>query len=151
MATGFLNANRMPLRAHELILVFYRKLPKYNPQKIMDGERVKNSSSPCQSYGKYRICNTYRHYNGHFPRDVIKFKNSQQKEKTHPTEKPIDLLEYMIRTYTNEGETVMDNCMGTGSCGVACRNLSRGFIGIEKDREYFEIATKRIFKWQAGT
>ena len=79
-----------------------------------------------------------------FPRDVITFSNAANSKKIHPTEKPVDLLEYMIRTHTDEGETVLDSCMGSGSCGVACQHLGRSFIGIEKDAIYFEAAKKRI-------
>ena len=78
------------------------------------------------------------------PRDVLTFSNGNNASKIHPTEKPVDLLEYMIRTYTDEGQTVLDSCMGSGSCGVACQHLGRSFIGIEKDAGYFEAAKKRI-------
>lgn len=144
MPVGFLNAGRMPLRTHENILVFYEHLPTYHPQK-----------TPGKPYTAKRGARTTSNY-GHFgraltvndgdrcPRDVLTFSNGNNASKIHPTEKPVDLLEYMIRTYTDEGETVLDSCMGSGSCGVACQHLGRNFIGIEKDTGYFEAAKKRI-------
>lgn len=155
MKAGFFNANRMPLRAHENICVFYQHLPTYNPifQKV-DGKPI----------GRVKIQKPFRskHYNGanpsqwvetgkRFPTDVIKFSNwngaqfgNNSKAVKHPTQKPIDLLEYLIKTYTNEGDTVLDNCMGSGSTGVACRNTGRDFIGIELDEKFFNIAKSRI-------
>ena len=144
MPVGFLNANRMPLRTHENILVFYEHLPTYHPQK-----------TPGKPYTALRSARATHNY-GHFdrattindgercPRDVLTFSNGNNASKIHPTEKPVDLLEYMIRTYTDEEETVLDSCMGSGSCGVACQHLGRNFIGIEKDPGYFEAARKRI-------
>ena len=115
MAVGFLSANRMPLRAHENILVFYEHLPVYHPQK-MPGKPYTATRSPraTQNYGRFDRTTTV---NGgdRFPRDVLTFSNANNARKIHPTEKPIDLLEYMIRTYTDEGDTVLDSCMGSGS------------------------------------
>lgn len=145
MAVGFLNANRMPLRAHENILVFYEKLPKYHPQKTLGKPYVNNGcAAQSANYGKYFSVPSISLDGARFPIDVIRFSNANSAKKIHQTEKPIDLLEYMIRTYTDEGETVLDSCMGSGSCGVACRHLGRNFIGIEKDAGYFEAAKKRI-------
>lgn len=142
MAVGFLNANRMPLRAHENILVFYETLPKYHPQKTQGKPyHAKSAADRCKSYGHFKAVDKWNE--GRYPIDVIKLSKSTTK-KIHPTEKPVDLLEYMIRTYTDEGETVLDSCMGSGSCGVACQHLGRRFIGIEKDTGYFEAAKKRI-------
>ena len=140
-ATGFYNANRMPLRAHEDIAVFYRALPTYNPQKS-DGKpyRMKRGSASDVYQGKdlhETVSDGGRHPLSWqvFQRDAA---------KVHPTQKPVALMEYLIRTYTNEGETVMDNCMGSGTTGVACVNTGRKFIGMEQDAKYFEIAQKRI-------
>ena len=144
MAVGFLNANRMPLRAHENILVFYEHLPTYHPQKTPGKPySAKQSARPTRNYGHFDRAVTI---NGgeRFPRDVLTFSNGNNASKIHPTEKPVDLLKYMIRTYTDDGETVLDSCMGSGSCGVACRHLGRNFIGIEKDAGYFEVAKARI-------
>lgn len=144
MPVGFLNANRMPLRTHENIFVFYEHLPTYHPQM-----------TPGKPYTAMRSARATRNY-GHFdraltinegeryPRDVLTFSNGNNASKIHPTEKPVDLLEYMVRTYTDEDDTVLDSCMGSGSCGVACQHLGRNFIGIEKDPRYFEAARKRI-------
>lgn len=144
MGVGFLNANRMPIRAHENILVFYEHLPTYHPQKRRGKQyTAKRSARPTRTYGHFDRTITIN--NGErFPRDVLTFSNGNNARKIHPTEKPVDLLEYMIRTYTDEGETVLDSCMGSGSCGVACQHLGRNFIGIEKDAGYFEAAKERI-------
>jgi len=145
MCAGFLNAHKMPLKVHEVISVFYKKLPTYNPQ-MRTGFKpyVKDGSSRCTSnYGKY-ASNIKSVSNGErFPVDVIKFANGNH-GSVHPTQKPVPLLEYLIKTYTDEGETVLDNTMGSGSTGVACVNTNRNFIGIELDETYFEIAEQRI-------
>ncbi|MBQ2174336.1 MAG: site-specific DNA-methyltransferase, partial [Alphaproteobacteria bacterium] len=140
--TGFLNANRMPLKAHENILIFYDKLPVYNPQFITGKKHSRgNPGGLTTNYGKFeRIVGNKS--NEYYPVDVIKF--SKAADRLHPTQKPVDLLEYLIKTYTNEGETVLDNCMGSGSTGVACVNTNRNFIGIELDENYFHIAESRI-------
>lgn len=144
MPVGFLNANRMPLRAHENILVFYERLPKYHPQKTQGKPYTQKRKAPTTNYRPFRIAPTICRDGMRYPRDVVAFSNANHAKKIHPTEKPVDLLEYMIRTYTDEGETVLDLCMGSGSCGVACQQLGRNFIGIEKDTGYFEAAKKRI-------
>lgn len=146
--TGFLNAKKQPLRKHEDILVFYRKLPVYNPQ-ITDGHPRKISTAAHKrncakspNYGDYGL--TTYDSTKRYPVSVLKFKTDKQKSALHPTQKPVALLEYLIKTYTNEGETVLDNCMGSGSTGVACVNTNRKFVGIELDEKYFEIARNRI-------
>ena len=151
---GFLNANRMPLRAHENICVFYRKLPTYNPQMSMakaTHRKIKQTTPDrCALYGSIKP-NNYVDDGSRYPSDVIHFSNwngalfgNVDKATKHPTQKPVPLLEYLIRTYTNEGETVLDNCMGSGSTGVASVNTNRNFIGIEIANEYYEIAKQRI-------
>lgn len=145
-AGGFLNARRMPLQAHEDISVFYKKLPTYNPQmeegKPYIKKSVTNEDGGC--YGKFDRVGTININNGtRFPRSVLKFSNDNH-NSIHKTQKPVDLLEYLIRTYTNEGETVLDNCMGSGSTGVACVNTGRNFIGMELDDKYFDMAKTRI-------
>ena len=141
--TGHLNAKKMPLKSHENIMVFYKKLPTYNPQMVGNEVRtVKRSGnkSKTTNYGDF-IEIKESTYIGRYPKDIIKF----NKDKGyHPTQKPVALLEYLIKTYTNEGEIVLDNCMGSGSTGVACKHINRKFIGIELDEKYFEIAKKRI-------
>ena len=141
--TGFLNAKKMPLKSHENILVFYKKLPTYNPQMTGDEVRkIKRSQRKKINNYENFIDEKESVYIGRYPKDILKF--NKDKEKIHPTQKPVGLLEYLIKTYTNDGETVLDNCMGSGSTGVACLNTNRKFIGIELDEKYFEIAKNRI-------
>jgi len=137
------NSKRSPLIQHELISVFGNKI-KYNPIKT-DLEKIritkiysKSKTQVSPKYGDKRILK------GKFPKTILKFSNANQKNRLHPTQKPVALMEYLIKTYTNENETVLDFTMGSGTTGVACKNLNRDFIGIELDEEYFEIAKKRI-------
>ncbi len=143
-ATGFLHARRMPLKLTENILVFYKKLPTYHPQGVIDLEKpvVINKSSDSRNYGLKQKMYIKRQKN--FPKNVLHF--ARDKERYHPTQKPVAPLEYLIKTYTTEGETVLDNCMGSGSTGVACINTNRNCIGIELDKSYFDIAVERIAK-----
>ena len=140
--TGFLNAKKMPLKNHENILIFYKKPPIYNPQMKKGKPYTLERNTFTVNYGKQvdmvRTENTGERY----PLTILKFK--RDKEKLHPTQKPVALLEYLIKTYTSENETVLDNAMGSGSTGVACMNVNRNFIGIEQDDKYFEIAYNRI-------
>ena len=145
-AGGFLNAKKMPLQAHEDILCFYSKLPTYNPQfevgKPYTKKAVTNGDG--NNYGKFDRVGQVAVNNGtRCPRSVIKFSNDNH-GSLHPTQKPVALMEYLIKTYTNEGETVLDFTMGSGSTGVACTNTNRKFIGIERDDKYFDISVKRI-------
>ena len=144
-ATGHLNAKKMPMKAHENILVFYEKLPTYNPQKTA-GEPYKPSGgeSKLDNYGDFAAIREGSSDGTRYPRSVVKFKH--ETKPVHPTQKPVDLMEYLIRTYTNEGDVVLDNCMGSGTTGVACRNLNRKFIGIELDGRYYEVAKERILE-----
>jgi DNA modification methylase len=144
-ATGFLNAKRQPLRAHEDVVVFYRQQPTYNPQ-FTDGHKRKTStrksgrSTQCYgAQGESSYDSTRR-----YPRSVQKFAKDTQKQSLHPTQKPLGLMAYLIRTYTNPGDIVLDFTMGSGTTGVACKQEGRSFIGIEMDETYFEIAKKRI-------
>jgi site-specific DNA-methyltransferase (adenine-specific) len=150
--TGTLLANKRPLKRHENILVFYEQLPTYNKQ-WREG-RAYSMTRNCKGVGEYatnEYCRTKTINTGqHNPCSVIEIKGDIKREKgLHPTQKPVALLEYLIKTYTNEGETVLDNCMGSGSTGVACVNTNRDFIGIELDADYFKIAGKRIAEAQA--
>src|SRR5699024_8683264 len=140
--TGFLNAKRMPLRSHEDVLVFYKKLPVYNPQFTEGKEYHVKRKHGSSNYGKQRE-NETRSSGKRYPVSVLEIPQIRKKGQ-HPTQKPVALFEYLIKTYTNEGDTVLDNVMGSGTTGVACKNLSRNFIGIELDEEYFKIATERI-------
>ena len=144
--TGHLNAKKMPLKSHENILVFYKKLPIYNPQIIGNEKRiVKRSGEKLKTtnYGD-SIEIAKSEYAGRYPKDVLKF--NRDKERLHPTQKPVDLLKFLIKSYTNEHDVVLDNCMGSGSTGVACINTNRNFIGIELEEKYFNIAKQRIEK-----
>lgn len=153
-AKGHLSAKVRPLRAHELVLVFSPKQTTYNPQKwqIEEAKRTKRKTlTMTGSDGAYGVERKQRKLDdgSRFPRSVIKFGNAPSKvaaNNFHPTQKPVDLMEYLIRTYTNEGETVMDNCMGSGTTGVACMNTGRRFIGIEMDAGYFQVAQGRIME-----
>ena len=147
---GFLNARRMPLKTHEDILVFYKKLPVYHPQ-MSHGHTRKVSSSTSQkkskessNYASYMENRVSYDSTDRFPTSIWTFSKDTQKSAYHPTQKPVSLLEEIIKTYSNEGDTVLDNCMGSGSCGVACANTGRYFIGIEKDTRYFVVASQRI-------
>ena len=150
-SSGFLNANKMPLRNHEDILVFYKKLPTYNPQMVYgekNHHRGGRQSVTNRCYGNIKVLPT-RYSNEKFPISIIDVeKEYVTGQFFHPTQKPVALLEYLIRTYTKEGETVLDNCMGSGSTGVACLRTKRKFIGIELNDEYFGIAQKRISQEQ---
>jgi site-specific DNA-methyltransferase (adenine-specific) len=149
--TGSLNAKRMPLRAHEQILIFYKKLPTYNPQYTY-GHEEQHSSYSYSSGNNYneferKVYNDKKTWR--YPRSVLKINtvNNNGREKLpHPTQKPVTLFEWLIKTYTNEGETVLDNCIGSGTTAVACINTKRNFIGFELDKEYWNIATERIEK-----
>lgn len=149
LKTGNLNARRMPMGGHETVQVFYKKPPTYNPQKrrrtteVMAGNKF---NSKTENYGKQKDLYEDRQSDLIHPDTVIKnidcVHNSSG--KVHPTQKPVALMEYLIKTYTLESETVLDFTMGSGTTGVACKNLNRNFIGIEKDEKYFEIAMARI-------
>lgn len=140
--TGFLNARRAPLKDHENVLVFYDKPPTYNPQMREGFKPYKcKKGGETSNYNPSGIVTTVSG-GERYPVTVLDF--PRDKAKIHPTQKPVALMEYLIRTYTNDGETVLDNCMGSGTTGVACVNTGRNFIGIEKDSEYFKIARRRI-------
>lgn len=142
--TNFFHAKRMPLRKIEEICVFYKH--DYYPLKS-DGHIPTNSAKGC-SNGKIYYGGKKRNYEGgdttRYPNNLLEYKCVDNYSKQHPNEKPVDLLAYLIKTYTNEGETVLDNTMGSGSTGVACANTNRNFIGIELDGGYFKIAEQRM-------
>ena len=147
--TGNLNANKMPLKKTENILVFYKKLPTYNPQ-MTEGKpyTIKRPYNSNEIFGKTGTKDGYITKNEglRYPTNILKF-NRELKNRLHPTQKPVALLEYLIKTYTKEGEVVLDSCMGSGSTGEACLKTNRNFIGIEKDDKYFDIAYNRINKY----
>lgn len=144
--TGFLNAKKQPMRNHEIVSLFYQKQPTYNPQKTKG--HIKKTSFRAKHlqtevYGEMK--NDYN-YNSteRYPRSIQVFSTDTQNSSLHPTQKPVALMEYLIKTYTNENEIVLDFTMGSGSTGVACKNTNREFIGIELDENYFNIAKNRI-------
>lgn len=150
LGTGFLNANRMPMRNHEHILVFYRSLPTYNPQMGV-GLRKKGNRKHDRNgtnYGSFATEGTSNYFDDEgkrFPQSVLDFTNGDRTtEQDHPTKKPVDLIRYLIRTYSNEGETVFDGYMGSGTTAEACITERRKFIGSENKAEYFNIITDRI-------
>jgi len=148
--SGFLNAKKRPLKKIENIMVFSNGVPVYFPvmtergkprskgsynKKVGDGDMV---------YGSFK--NITSKNNLYYPTNLLEFSNANHNGKVHPTQKPVSILEYLIKTYTNDGETVLDNCMGSGSTGVACVNTGRKFIGFELDEKYFSIAKERIME-----
>ena len=142
--TGFQTAKIMPLRRHEDIVVFYSKKPTYNPEMEVRGEKRKKGGSKVDNgcYGELRSTESYN--NEYYPTSIVEISNAAKIGKVHPTQKPVALMEYLIKTYTNESETVLDFTMGSGTCGVAAKNTNRKFIGIELDPSYYDIAAKRI-------
>lgn len=144
IATGFLNAKKQPLRAHEDVLVFYGNQCTYNPVMIERAERKVSRRTGVKTacYGKADSEAIYDS-TSRYPRSVQKIKNRVE-AKYHPTQKPIELMEYLVRTYTNEGDVVLDFTMGSGTTGVAAVNLCRKFVGIESDPEYYGISCDRI-------
>jgi len=148
-AVGFLNARRMPMRKHEDIIVFYKKLPTYNPQ-IED--KPKENIRPITT--KNRATNNYGEFDegNHrtipqdktYPKSILKIPNESKTSTFHPTQKPVKLFEWLIKTYTNEGDTILDNCMGSGTTAVACINTERNYIGFELDKEYHSASEERI-------
>jgi len=148
LPSGFLNSNRMPLRSHEHILIFYKKLGTYNPQFTKgkpSHSKGKMTSDTNQNYGDYdKVDNSKKQGDDKFPNSIISFMKPHPSKALHPTQKSLELFEWLIRTYSNKGDVVLDNCMGSGTTGVACKELGREFIGYELEEEYFRIAEKRI-------
>ena len=144
--TGFLDAKRKPLRNHEHLAVFSEAgRTVYNPQK-WQGEPWARKKQACESecYGGYEVQSSTNESGMRYPNSIIFGISNAEKGRLHPTQKPVPLMEYLIKTYSNEGNTVLDFTMGSGSTGVACINTGRNFIGIEKDDKYFDVATQRI-------
>lgn len=136
-------AKKQPLKIHEDVCVFYRKQPAYNPQGLVEVNKVtKQGARITDNTGGGTRPTEYMQTHTNYPKTVQSFKSAGK--TVHPTQKPVALMEYLIRTYTNEGETVLDFTMGSGTTGVACQNTCRKFIGIELDQDYFAIAEKRI-------
>ena len=132
-STGYLNAKKQPMRSHEDIVVFYKKQPTYNPQMTVG-----------KPYDKGKAVHVKNTEGTRYPRSVLYFKTAEDEGKLHPTQKPIALYEYLVKTYSNEGDTILDPCMGSGTTGIASLNTNREFIGIERDENYYTIAEKRL-------
>lgn len=151
LVTGFLNANRMPLRSHEQIAVFYKKPPTYNPQKTIGkplhskGKSYLEKDHKNQNYGNFHMTddsnagNTLKH-----PKSILKYQKPHPSKALHRTEKSVELLEWIIKTYTNEEELVLDNVAGSGPTGLACMNTNRKFILMEKDKHYYDLIIDRL-------
>lgn len=157
-ATNHLNAKRQPMRRNELISVFYKKQCLYSPQlSIKDPKNIRPATTKrkqAENYGSMTKESKRSIPVGmSYPNETLKFRGmfGDKGKSLHPTQKPVALLEYLIKTYTLENETVLDFTMGSGSTGVACKNLNRKFIGIEKDYKYFEIAKERIIELREGS
>lgn len=160
-ATGHLNAKKMPMKAHENVLVFYRKLPTYNPQKTV-GHKPMNAVLPRDHIPEPDKKRNYNHVDkrlgnvgggtDRYPRDVLYFPviNNDDPLKFHPTQKPVSLIEYFIKTYSNPGDTILDNCMGSGSTCIACINTDREYIGIEFGEDYYNKAQEWISSVQSN-
>jgi len=138
--TGHLNAKRMPMKNHENILIFYKRLPTYNPQ-MTEGEPYKAKSGRASSNYNPQVTVVTKNKGERYPLSVQEF---NPERGLHPTQKPSEMFEYLIRTYTNEGDIVLDNCIGSGTTAVASINTGRNFIGIEQETEYVEIARRRV-------
>ena len=148
--TGMSSAKYRPMKYYEEICVFYKKIGTYNPQmkpRVGVGKACYNYDHYCGESNHVEYKKVKKRYDPDLvqPSDVLEFNVVPNRNgKVHPTQKPIELLEWLVNTYSNENDLVLDNTMGSGSTGVACRNLNRNFIGIEKDEKYFDIAKKRI-------
>lgn len=161
-ATGFFNAKKCPLRIHENILVFYKHLPTYNPQKSIKesayiGRTRKNVSDKITGAFMGRVGKNktesweYKDNGTRYPTDIIEFSNwngslfgKKYNAVKHPTQKPVQLIEYLIKTYSNEGDLIMDNCIGSGTTAIACIRTNRKYLGCEKNKDYFQLAMERI-------
>lgn len=148
--TGFQNAKKMPLKSHENICVFYKKLPTYNPQGLIRIDK-KIKSKPTKGgrillgdeYSRVQALNKdYIQEFQNYPKSILEI--NKENYNIHPTQKPVELFEYLVRTYTNENELVLDNCMGSGTTAIACINSNRNFMGFEKNDKYFKLANERI-------
>ena len=138
-----LQAKRRFLNITEDIVVFYKKQCCYNPQGLVKVDKItRQGRGQSMAYVDSDRANEYKQEYTNYPRNILEF--ARDAKNVHPTQKPVALLEYLIKTYTNEGDTVLDNCMGSGSTGVACQNTNREFIGMELDEKYFNIAKERL-------
>ena len=157
IGTGNMNANKMPLKKHEIISVFYKKLPTYNPQFFSGTPYTDNRAYGNNDRREEELYGSYVEHNKpiinsgtRYPTSVIEFSNPNH-NRLHKTEKPLELIEFFIKTYSNEGDVVLDNCMGSGTTAVGCIDLNRRFIGYEKDETIYNIAVNRANEAKHGT
>ena len=144
MKVGMMNCKRMPLRQHEDIILFYKKQPTYNPQ-MTKGKMRNKKIEPTKNFEVYGQIKPIDNFNDdYYPSSILEFTNANQKDKEHTTQKPLSLMEYLVKTYTNENEIVLDNTMGSGTTGLACLKTNRQFIGIEKEKQYYDVAVRRL-------
>ena len=152
MVTGFANAKKQPLRCVEEVCIFYQKQPTYNPQGIVVLDKPikhpakRKSCHKDDVYGMDSLGRDTYTYITHYPRQVLEIKC--QREGLHPTQKPVELFEYLIRSYTNPGELVLDSCMGSGTTAIACLNSGRSYTGFEWDSQYYETIRERIAEYK---
>lgn len=150
--TGFFNAKKQPLRVTENISVFYNKQPTYNPQITHNHKRKtakRRKAFHCELYNPSTEVTEYDSTD-RYPINLQSISSDKQKSHLHPTQKPVELFKYLIRTYTNEGDLVLDNCIGSGTTAIACLEENRNYIGMEKEKKYYDIALARIEKWKGN-
>lgn len=152
-ATGYLNAKKMPMRAHEDVCVFYKKPPIYNPQMWKSTPYNKGSAHrPTEVYGKQKEVLVKNDTGLRYPRTVQYFKTAESEGKVyHPTQKPVSLFEYLIKTYSVEGDVILDSCLGAGTTALAAMSCNRNFVGIELDQDYVDISNQRIEEFKNKT
>ena len=152
-ATGYLNAKKMPMRAHEDVCVFYKKPPIYNPQMWKSTPYNKGSAHrPTEVYGKQKEVLVKNDTGLRYPRTVQYFKTAESEGKVyHPTQKPVSLFEYLIKTYSAEGDVILDSCLGAGTTALAAMSCNRNFVGIELDQDYVDISNQRIEEFKNKT
>ena len=145
LASGHLNAKRAPMKRHENVLVFYKKMPTYNPAMSFGLPYDKGITKTfSENYGEQKGVRVVNTDGSRYPTTIIEESNANRNDRIHPTQKPVALFEYLIKTYTNKGETVLDNCMGSGTTAIACMNTERNFIGFELDETYYNKSLERI-------
>lgn len=142
LSTGFLDANRKPLKRHESVLIFAEGRTTYNPQMRTGRYQKKGNSGPSECYGQFKRVS--RISDQYYPTSIIEVSNAHQSAKVHPTQKPVALFEYLIRTYTNPGELVLDNAAGSGTTGIAALNTGRQAILIEREPQYVQTIKNRL-------
>lgn len=154
LPSGFLNANRMPLRSHEEIAIFYKKQTTYNPQKNKGNPNHSKGSSERSlnnNYGVFKtVDNKEKLGDMKHPKSIVTVQKPHPSKMVHPTQKPVELFEWLIKSYTNKGDIVLDSCIGSGTTAIACINTERNYIGFEISKEYCDIANKRLEEMKNG-